>query len=68
MMKKIFLTVILFAAATVVSNAFGQDLSKFNLYNPKEDAKAKIEKAVKQAKKQGKHVLIEIGGTENDLR
>ncbi len=32
------------------------------VYNPKTDAKKEVEKAVIQAKKEGKHVLLQIGG------
>jgi hypothetical protein len=32
------------------------------IYNPAVDAKAEIQKAVKQAKEDGKHVLVQIGG------
>jgi thioredoxin-related protein len=39
-----------------------QDLSKFNLYRPTENAKAVIEKDVKLAKDSKKHVFIQIGG------
>lgn len=58
-MKKIFLIpVILFSCLQI----FSQDLSKFNLYKPGENAKAEIAKAVKDAKASGRNVLIEIGG------
>lgn len=39
-----------------------QDLSKFNLYSPTEEARSVIEKDVKQAKDSKKHVFIQIGG------
>lgn len=39
-----------------------QDLSKFNLYSPAENAKAAIDKDVKLAKDSKKHVFIQIGG------
>ncbi|MGH2554082.1 MAG: thioredoxin family protein [Chitinophagaceae bacterium] len=58
-MKKLFLIAgFLFACG----HSYSQDLSKFKLYHPEEDAKEEIEKAVKEAKSEGKHVLIEIGG------
>ncbi len=41
---------------------FSQDLTKFKLYHPEENAKQGIAKAVKEAKDAGKHVFIEIGG------
>ncbi len=58
MKKLIVLTFILNSCLQV----FSQDLSKFHLYNPDENAKAEIAKAAKEAKAEGKHVLIEIGG------
>lgn len=39
-----------------------QDLSKFNLYKPKEDAAKAIDEAVKQAATSGRHVFIQVGG------
>ncbi len=41
---------------------FSQDLSKFKLYNPAENAEEKINEAVRQAKKEGKHVFVQVGG------
>lgn len=35
---------------------------KFNIYNPEADAKNEIENAVKIAKKENKHVFIQVGG------
>jgi thioredoxin-related protein len=52
-----FIAVLLFCTAV---NA--QDLSKFNLYSPAENAKAAIDKDVKLAKDSKKHVFIQIGG------
>jgi thioredoxin-related protein len=58
-MKKTFL----FAIALFVSTAiFSQDMKKFNLYKPAENAEQKIADAVKQAKKENKHVFVQIGG------
>ena len=58
-MKKILL--ILTIVFTTVS--FAQQSSKTNkLYNPADDAKLEIETAVKLAKNQGKHVMLQIGG------
>jgi len=37
-------------------------MTKFNLYKPLEAAESEIAFAVKQAKKEGKHVFIQIGG------
>jgi hypothetical protein len=35
---------------------------KPQIYNPSADAKVEIQRAVKQAKTDGKHVLLQIGG------
>ena len=59
-MKKKYLVSVLFLFATEI--VFSQDLSKFHLYKPEENAKEGISSAVKEAKKSGKHVLVEIGG------
>jgi thioredoxin-related protein len=58
-MKKLFLLAVIFCSGVQV---FSQDLTKFKLYNPEENAKQGIAKAVKEAKDAGKHVFIEIGG------
>jgi thioredoxin-related protein len=58
-MKKIFLVIVIMCSALLV---FSQDLTKFKLYNPEENAKQGISSAVKKAKTEGKHVLVEIGG------
>ena len=58
-MKKLFvLLAILFFAATI----FSQDLKTFKLYKPEENAEQQVFEAVKQAKAEGKHVFIQIGG------
>ena len=41
---------------------FSQDMAKFKLYKPEEKAEQEIDKVIKQAKAEGKHVLIQIGG------
>jgi thiol:disulfide interchange protein len=41
---------------------FAQDLTKFKLYTPGENAEQKIANAIKKAKKEGKHVFIQVGG------
>jgi thioredoxin-related protein len=46
----------------ITGTIFSQDLSKFHLYNPEENAEEGISKAVKQAKAAGKHVFIQVGG------
>ena len=43
-------------------SVFSQDMKKFDLYKPGEKAETEIEKAVKEAKRCGKNVLIQIGG------
>lgn len=58
-MKKNIL-LILFLMVSVM--AFSQDMTKFKLYKPEENAEKAIANAVKEAKDQGKHVLIQIGG------
>ncbi len=58
-MKRIFLITIILCSCVL---GFSQDLTKFKLYNPDENAKEAITSAVQEAKKSGKHVLIEIGG------
>src|SRR5260221_3797532 len=42
--------------------SFSQDLTKFHLYNTTENAEKEIATAVKEAKAQSKHVMIQIGG------
>jgi thioredoxin-related protein len=42
--------------------AFAQDSVKLKLYSPQENATAIIEQKIKEAKKQGKHVLLQVGG------
>ncbi|MBK5272006.1 MAG: thioredoxin family protein [Bacteroidia bacterium] len=76
-MKKILLFLCLILS---FSSTFSQDLTKFNLYSPSENAEQEIAKALKEAKANNKHVLIEIGGnwciwcarfndfTSNDLK
>ena len=44
----------------VVGNS--QDMTKFKLYKPEEKAEQEIAAAIKQAKSEGKHVFIQIGG------
>ena len=58
-MKKIVVSM-LFMMVTLMS--FSQDLSKFKLYSPSENAEQKIAEAVKLAKEQHKYVFIQIGG------
>jgi thioredoxin-related protein len=58
MKKYIFIPSFLFLSIS----GFSQDMAKFKLYKPQENAKAGIESAVKEAKNSGKHVLVQIGG------
>lgn len=58
-MKKFILCFLVFFSCQF---SFSQDLTKFKLYKPEESAEAGIAKAVKEAKAEGKHVFIQIGG------
>ena len=58
-MKKIIVLIAMLTATLVM---FSQDMAKFKLYKPEEKAEQEIDKEVKQAKKEGKHVFIQIGG------
>ena len=51
-------------AAIVFSflSSSSQDLTKFKLYKPEENAKVEIASAVKKATATGKHILVQIGG------
>src|SRR6266850_4899236 len=40
----------------------GQDMTKFNLYKPNENATIELNKAIMEAKEKGKHVFVQIGG------
>ena len=57
-MKKSFAILFLFFSIST----FSQDMKKFNLYKPAEDAEKEITNAGSRAKKEGKHVFIQIGG------
>lgn len=58
-MKKYFVSL---AVLFLSFAAFSQDMTKFNLYKPADDAEKEIAAAVKEAKKAGKFVFIQIGG------
>ncbi|MDZ4806756.1 MAG: thioredoxin family protein [Bacteroidota bacterium] len=58
MRKYFFVSIVLLLAIS----SYSQDLTKFKLYKPEENAKQEIASAVKKAKDEGKHVLIQIGG------
>jgi thioredoxin-related protein len=55
---KFFKTSILLLAILLL----GSTVDAQKIYNPQADAKAEIAKAVAQAKKEGKHVLLQVGG------
>ena len=58
MKKLLFFLFVIFS----FSVSYSQDLSKFHLYSPEENAEKGIAESVKKAKAEGKHVLIQIGG------
>lgn len=58
-MKK---SILLFAMLTSSVMMFSQDLANFKLYTPGDNAEQEIDKAVKEAKAEGKHVFIQVGG------
>lgn len=57
-MRKITYLVLILFAATILQ---AQE-QKPKLYNPEADARQEIKEAVKQAKEENKHVLIQVGG------
>lgn len=59
MKKALFVILLALVAGSAIT---AQDLSKFNLYKPGEDAEKALEAVVKEAKKSGKHVFIQAGG------
>jgi thioredoxin-related protein len=62
-MKKVNLVLLLsflFVGSIIAQNETGE--TKKKLYNPEEDAKTEIANAVKQAKEEGKHVFLQVGG------
>ncbi|HEV8285022.1 MAG TPA: thioredoxin family protein [Chitinophagaceae bacterium] len=58
-MRKIAVLFVMLIISVIV---FSQDMTKFKLYTPGENAEQKIAGAIKKAKKEGKHVFIQIGG------
>ena len=58
-MKRIIVAIVVLFSSGVL---FSQDMTKFKLYKPEEKADAEIAKAVKEAKAEGKHVFIQVGG------
>ncbi|MBZ4192345.1 thioredoxin family protein [Niabella beijingensis] len=57
---KQFLFLSIAFVSTIAAGA--QDLKTFRIYRPDEDAREGIRKAVVTAKKENKHVLVQIGG------
>ena len=57
-MKKLILV---FVATFMLANVAAQE-KETKLYNPEADAKVDIKKAIAKAKKEGKHVLLQVGG------
>jgi len=57
--KKSFLVL---AMLTFYVACFSQDMTKFKLYDPSENAEQGIERAISHARSQNKHVFIQIGG------
>jgi len=55
----IFIAILLLFYSVV---SVSQDMKKFNLYKPDENAETNIASAITEAKRSGKHVLIQIGG------
>lgn len=56
---------ILLAMLAISTTAFAQDAAKkekVNLYNPQANARADIDNAITKAKKEGKHVFLQVGG------
>ena len=58
-MKKVTLLILITISSVVI---YAQDMAKFNLYQPAENAEQEINNAIAQAKKEGKHVFVQIGG------
>lgn len=58
-MKRSLILVLAVLFSLVLS---AQDLKKFDLYKPGENAEQKLAETVTLAKKEGKHVFVQIGG------
>jgi thioredoxin-related protein len=58
-MKKVSGLFVMLIAAVIVHS---QDMAKFKLYDPNENAEEKIAQSIAQAKTEGKHVFIQVGG------
>lgn len=61
-MFKSHLFIILLVFFTVVSSAQQTATSGFQWYNPSADAKVELAKAMLRAKKEHKHILVQVGG------
>lgn len=60
-MKK--LALLLFAFLTISASSFAQDTKEaVKIYNPAANAQADLKAAVAKAKKEGKHVFVQVGG------
>ncbi|ALL04206.1 hypothetical protein AQ505_01065 [Pedobacter sp. PACM 27299] len=60
-MKK--LTLLLFAFITISISTFAQDTKEaVKIYNPAANAQADLDAAIAKAKKEGKHVFVQVGG------
>jgi thioredoxin-related protein len=57
-MKKIILFLLILGSIP----SFSQDMTKFKLYKPEENAEKELEHAVKEAKKTNRFVFVQIGG------
>lgn len=58
-MKQFLLSI---AALVTVATTGAQDLKTFRIYNPEANAREDLKKVAAEAKKQNKHVLVQIGG------
>lgn len=62
-MKKIALFIATLILATGMQSGFAQEAkTPKKIYNPEANAREDIAKAVKQAKAEGKHVFVQVGG------
>jgi len=55
-----FSFILVFSISSII--CLSQDMTKFKLYKPEENAEKAIEKAIEKAKNEKKHVFIQIGG------
>ncbi|MCX2452797.1 thioredoxin family protein [Pedobacter sp. PLR] len=60
-MKK--LALLLFAFVTISASTFAQETKEaVKIYNPAANAQADLDAAIAKAKKEGKHVFVQVGG------